>query len=164
MSTPRLRYGAEKYYWNNWSGKYIWNVNLNELEQFMNDLDKGGWVGKFGLGCTQWTGRRTLRLLTFYRKYAGQGNPTITKEQVIAAEHDMILYDIKGTDSKKGDYWHVYTGWRSANENALYCPEAANSAGSWVCLKYEIPANKEESAVKRGKKAAEIYNIMVGAS
>ncbi len=160
----RLRYGAEKYYWNNWSGKYIWNVNLNELEQFMNDLDKGGWVGKFGLGCTQWTGRRTLRLLTFYRKYAGQGNPTITKEQVIAAEHDMILYDIKGTDSKKGDYWHVYTGWRSANENGLYCPEAANSAGSWVCLKYEIPANKEESAVKRGKKAAEIYNIMVGAS
>ena len=162
--TVKARYGSEGYYLNKWSHKSIWNINLNELEQFMVDLDKGGWVGKFGLGCTQWTGRRTLRLLTFYRKYTGQGNPTITKEQVIAAEHDMILYDIKGTDSKKGDYWKVYTNWRDENLSNLNSAAAANRAGYRVCRYYEIPAGGEASAVERGKTAVKIYNIMVGAA
>ncbi len=175
-SIKHLRFGDEKFYWNNFSGKYVWEIDLNFLQAFMDLLTNGqllngqsdgyvdnngkpkGWQGKFGLGCTQWTGGRTRKLVALYRKYAGEGNPTITKDQVIAAEHDMILYDLQG------DYKKVYTGWRNENINGLYCPEAANSAGSWVCLKYEIPANKEESAVKRGKKAAEIYNIMVGAA
>ncbi|MBR2698132.1 MAG: Ig-like domain-containing protein [Clostridia bacterium] len=171
-ATKHLRFGDEKFYWNNLSGKYVWDVDLNFLQAFMDLLtdakllngqsdgwnDGKGWHGKFGLGCTQWTGGRTRKLVALYRKYAGEGNATITKDQVIAAEHDMILYDLQG------DYKKVYTGWRNENINGLYCPEAANSAGSWVCLKYEIPANKEESAVKRGKKAAEIYNIMVGAA
>ena len=171
-SIKHLRFGDEKFYWNNFSGKYVWEIDLNFLQAFMDLLtdakllngqsdgwnDGKGWHGKFGLGCTQWTGGRTRKLVALYRKYAGEGNPTITKDQVIAAEHDMILYDLQG------DYKKVYTGWRNENINGLYCPEAANSAGSWVCLKYEIPANKEESAVKRGKKAAEIYNIMVGAA
>lgn len=153
----RLRYGEEKYYWNHWSGKYVYNIDLNELQAFMDALTAGNWTGKFGLGVTQWTGGRTRKLMAFYRKYAGEGNPTITKEQVIAAENDMILYDLQG------DYKKVYTSWKSENKGALNCTEAARSAGSIVCLKYEIPANKETSAVKRGNNAAKFYDIMVGA-
>ena len=153
----RLRYGEEKYYWNHWSGKRVYNIDLNELQAFMDALTAGKWEGKFGLGITQWTGGRTRKLMAKYRKYAGEGSATITEAQVIAAENEMILYDLQG------DYKKVYTGWRSENESALYCANAAKSAGSWVCLKYEIPANKETSAVTRGDRAAKFYQIMVGA-
>ena len=152
------RFGAANYYRDNWSGKKVWNCDLNELQKFMDVLTEGKWQGKFGLGVTQWTGGRTRKLMKLYRKHAGENSATITEAQVIAAENEMILYDLNG------DYKKVYTGWRSENKSALHCPEAANSAGSWICLKYEIPANKEESAVKRGKNAAKFYKIMVGIS
>lgn len=154
----RLRFGEEKYYWNKWSGKKVYEVDLKELQAFIDVLTEGKWEGKFGLGVTQWTGARTRKLMAYYRKYAGQDSSTITEEQVIAAENAMILYDLQG------DYKKVYTGWRAENEKALYCPEAAQSAGSWICLKYEIPANKEKSAVTRGERAAKFYKIMVGQS
>ncbi|MBR0369013.1 MAG: Ig-like domain-containing protein [Clostridia bacterium] len=167
-----LRFGEEKYYWNNWSGKYVWNINLDVLEAFMNLLtdakllngqpdgwnDGKGWHGKFGLGCTQWTGGRTRKLLKLYRKYAGEGNPTITKEQVIAAEHEMILYDLQG------DYKKVYTNWRDENISNLNSTDAANRAGYRVCRYYEIPAGGEARAVKRGNSAVNIYKIMIGAA
>ena len=153
----RLRFGEEKYYWNHWSGKYIWETDLNEYEAFSDKLNEQKFkTGKFGIGIVQWTGGRTRNLLRKYRKRAGEGNPKITKEQVIDAENEQILEDLQG------DYKFVYNNWKKANENARYCPEAANSAGSLICLKYEIPANKETSAVKRGKRAAEFYKIMVG--
>lgn len=154
----RQRYGAEKYYWNNWSGKYVYNLDLNALQAFIDKLTAEGWVGKFGMGVTQWTGGRTRKLMARYRKYAGAGSATITKQQVIAAENEMILYDLQG------DYKKVYTEWKSTNKNGLYCPESARSAGSLVCLKYEIPANKEQSAVTRGDRAAKFYKIMIGAN
>lgn len=153
----RTRYGAENYYMNTWSGKYVWNVDLNVLQAFIDALTAGNWQGKFGLGVVQWTGGRTRKLMARYHKYAGEGNPTITKEQVIAAENEMILYDLQG------DYKFVHDNWKKANSPGLYCPEAAYSAGSLVCLKYEIPANKEQSAIKRGNNAAKFYNIMIGA-
>ena len=68
----------------------------------------------------------------------------------------MILYDFRGS------YKGVYTGWYSQNAAALATQDAARSAGSVVCLKYEIPADKETKAVTRGNKAAEIYRIMMG--
>lgn len=168
-----VRYGDENYYLNNWSSKYIYDgCDLNALQVFIDNLtnnvrqdgvsyshdwkDGKMWHGKFGMGCTQWTGGRTRKLMALYRKYAGAGSATITKAQTIAAEHEMILYDLTG------DYKKVYTEWLNTNENAKYCPEAAYSAGSLVCLKYEIPANKESSAVKRGNNASKFYKIMVG--
>ena len=180
-----MRYGDENYYLDNWSGRRVWDIDLNELEEFMcnlaslnlqygtpdawtydnstdtweyNEAQEGmeRWRGKFGLGCAQWTGEEAMRLLALYRRHAGAGSATITKKQAIAAEHEMILSDLQGY------YKKVYNGWRRENESALYCPEAAASAGSWVCLKYEIPANREAKAVSRGKRAAEIYRIMVG--
>ena len=169
-----VRYGDENYYLNNWSSKFVYECDLNALQAFIDNLtnnvrqdgvsyshdwgDGKMWHGKFGMGCTQWTGGRTRKLMAYYRKYAGEGNPTITKAQVIKAEHDMILYDLKG------DYAKVYTEWLNTNDSAKYCPEAAKSAGSLVCLKYEIPANKESSAVKRGNNASKFYKIMVGES
>ena len=80
----------------------------------------------------------------------------ITAAQVVAAENEMILYDLKGS------YAGVYTGWKKSNAAGLATVEAARSAGATVCLKYEIPANKESKAIVRGNKAAEIYRAMVG--
>lgn len=180
-----MRYGDENYYLDNWSGRRVWEINLDDLEEFMvqlaglklqfgtpdawvydkatdtweyNEAQEGAesWRGKFGLGCVQWTGEEAMKLLAVYRKHAGAGSATITRKQAIAAEHEMILKDLRGR------YKKVYDGWKRENGDALDCPEAARSAGSWVCLKYEIPANREAKAISRGKKAAEIYKIMVG--
>ena len=151
----RLRFGEENFYLNNYSKKYAWEVDLNGLEALMEQLAEGGWEGKFGLGIVQWTGSRTKKLVSFYRKHAGSGN-SITAEQVVAAENEMILHDLKGS------YSGVYSAWKSANKSARDTAEAARSAGSLVCTRYEIPADKDSKAVTRGKKAVEIYRIMVG--
>ncbi len=150
----RLRFGEENFYLDNYSGKYAQNVDLDALEALMTTLAEGKWQGKFGLGIVQWTGARTRVLVGFYRKHAGEGGK-ITASQVVAAENEMILYDLKGS------YASVYTGWKSANKDRNTA-EAARTAGAAVCLKYEIPANKESKAVTRGNKAAEIYKAMVG--
>ena len=152
----RQRFGEEKYYWNNWSGKKVWNVDLNALQAFVDKLTEGKWQGKFGMGITQWTGGRTRKLMTLYHKHAGTGSGTITEAQVIAAENEMILSDLRG------DYKKVYDGWKKENKSNLNSAAAAKSAGSWVCLKYEIPASKEQKAVTRGERAATFYKIMTG--
>lgn len=150
----RLRFGEENFYLNNYSARYVQNVDLDALEALMETLEAGKWQGKFGLGIVQWTGARTRILVKFYRKHAGEGGG-ITAAQVVAAENEMILYDLKGS------YAGVYTGWKRAND-ALDTEEAARNAGAAVCLKYEIPANKETKAIARGNKAAEIYRAMMG--
>ena len=68
----------------------------------------------------------------------------------------MILSDLKGS------YSGIYTSWRKANSANLASEDAARDAGATVCLRYEVPANKETKAVTRGNKAAEIYRVMVG--
>ena len=151
----RLRFGAENFYRDNYSGKYIQNVDLNALQALMETLAKGGWQGKFGLGIVQWTGARTAKLVECYRRHAG-GAATITKAQAIAAENEMILNDLKGS------YSGVYTAWKKANSGALDSAEAARSAGALVCTRYEIPVDKESKAVTRGNKAASIYKTMIG--
>ena len=151
----RLRFGEENFYLNNYSRKYVQDVNLSELEALMNALAAGGWEGKFGLGIVQWTGGRTRTLVSFYRKHAGSGD-SITAAQVIEAENEMILYDFKGS------YSGVYSSWKSENKGDLACAEAARSAGALVCTRYEIPVDKESKAVTRGSKAREIYQIMMG--
>ena len=152
----RQRFGPEKYYWNKWSGKYVWEINLDELYALLKQLSAGGWKGKFGVGITQWTGGRVSNLIKRYRKYATPGSTTITPEQAAKAEMEMILWDLKG------DYKKVYDAWKKENAAALDCVESARSAGSIVCLKYAIPANKEQSAITRGKRAAKFYKIMMG--
>ena len=153
----RLRFGAENFYRDNYSGKYMWEVNLTEFEALLETLAKGNWQGKFGVGIVQWTGGRTRKLAALYRKHAGEGD-SITQAQVIAAENEMVLNDFTG------DYRGVYSAWKIANSAATDTVEAARSAGALVCTKYEIPVNKDAKAVTRGNKAAEIFAVMVGES
>ena len=145
----------EKYYWNKYAKKFAWEVNLDELEKLLDYLEQGGWVGKFGLGITQWTGGRTKNLVKVYRKHAGTAS-TITQAQVVAAENEMIMAELKTS------YAFVYNNWKSENAGKLSGAAAAYSAGSIFCLKYEVPANKEAAAKTRGNSAKEIYAIMMG--
>ena len=157
--TKALRLGEgkapEKYYWNKYSKKYAWEVNLTELEKLLDYLEEGGWVGKFGLGITQWTGGRTKGLVKVYRKHAGNGSSSITQEQVIAAENEMIVNELKTT------YAFVYNNWKDSNSKRTGA-DAAASAGSIFCLKYEVPANKETAARTRAGVARTLYGIMMG--
>ena len=152
----RQRFGEKDFYLNNYSRRYVQNVDLNALEALMNTLAAGSWEGKFGLGIVQWTGSRTRTLVSFYRKHAGKDASSITAAQVVAAENEMILYDFKGS------YNGVYSAWKNANRADLNTAEAARSAGALVCTKYEIPVDKENKAVTRGNKAKEIFDIMMG--
>lgn len=151
----RERFDVENFYLDNYSRKYVYEINLDDLEAFMVRLDEGGWVGKFGVGIVQWTGHRTKNLLARYRKHAGAGKSTITPAQVAAAENEMILNDFQG------DYQHVYNTWKEENPATLSSIAAARSAGSIICLKYEVPVDKETKAVRRGEKAVEIYKVMM---
>lgn len=151
----RPRYGAENYYRDNFSGKYVQDIDLSELEAFVSSLAAGSWQGKFGLGLVQWTGGRTKTLVAMYRKHAA-ADGSLTAAQVAAAENEMILYDFKGS------YAGVYNTWRSNNAGNLKSAEAARSAGALVCTKYEVPVDKESKAVTRGSKAVEIYSILMG--
>ena len=150
-----LCFGEKNYYLNRYSKRYAQDVNLTELEAFLAQLSKGGWTGKFGLGVVQWTGGRTKTLVGFYRKHAGSGSSSITKAQVIAAENEMILYELKGA------YKSVYTTWLNKNADRTTI-QAANSAGALVCTKYEVPADKDAKAITRGARAAAIYQVMIG--
>lgn len=151
----RVRYGEENYYRDNFSGKYVQDIYLAELEAFVNALAADGWVGKFGLGLVQWTGPRTKTLVAVYRKHA-DAEGRLTAQQVAVAENEMILYDFRGS------YAYVYNTWKSTNAGKLIGSEAARSAGALVCLKYEVPVDKESKSVTRGTKAVEIYGIMMG--
>ena len=151
----RVRYGEENYYRDNFSGKYVQDIDLAELEAFVSALAADGWVGKFGLGLVQWTGPRTKTLVAMYRKHA-DAEGRLTAQQVAVAENEMILYDFRGS------YAYVYNTWKSTNAGKLTGSEAARSAGALVCLKYEVPVDKESKSVTRGTKAVEIYGIMMG--
>lgn len=153
----RLRFAEESFYLDSYSGKYAQNIDLNALEELMVTLEAGQWEGKFGLGIVQWTGTRTKQLVALYRKHAGADSDHITASQVVAAENEMIVNELKG------NYRGVYNAWLNDNpEDERRTDEAARSAGALVCTRYEIPANASSQAVTRGSKAAEIFRAMIG--
>ena len=153
--TKHRRYSDENFYLNTYSGKNVTAVRLDKLEALLSDLEQGKWEGKFGLGVVQWTGSETKKLVELYRAEAGNSN-SITAAQVMAAENKLILSDLKGT------YASVYNTWKENNSGDLDSESAASDAGSILCLKYEIPANKETKALARAIKAKEIYKVMLG--
>jgi len=148
-------YGELDYYRDSYSGKFVWEVSLGELEAFLEALAEGEWEGKFGLGIAQWTGAHTQKLVTLYRKRAGEAD-TVTPAQAVAAENEMLVGDFKG------GYSALYDAWREANAGQLNTAEAARSAAEMVCTGYEVPVNKSSKAAQRGNKAAEMYRIMAG--
>ena len=151
-----LVYMDENYdYRNKYSGKLVYNdISLSELSELLDELSADGWKGKFGLGSVQWTGGRTKTLVQHYIQEAA-GSDTITKDQVIAAEVKMIKSELAGA------YKSIYSKWQSTYAENAYDDDAAFGSAYRVCVSYEVPATYRSKAIDRGKKAVDIYRIMM---
>ena len=149
-----LKYMDELYkYAEKYSGKIITEVSMNELNDVMNKLKADKWQkGKFGLGCIQWTGERTYTLFKLYQQECNNADK-ININQAISAEGKMVMNELKG------NYQFVYKNWDNENPDKN-SKNAAYNAGSILCLKYEVPFQKEEQAKIRAKTSEDIYNIM----
>ena len=149
-----LKYMDQLYgYRSKYSGKIITEVSMHELETLLNQLKRDGWNrGKFGLGCVQWTGSRTYNLFQVYKSECGGANK-ITLEQATSAEGKMVINELRN------GYSYVYNQWKSNNPNPN-TPNAAYNAGHIITMKYEIPADTQNQANKRGRTANDMYNIM----
>lgn len=153
-----LQYMDNNYsYKTKYSGKLIYKgIDLDELYNLMCTLQSKNWKeGKFGLGCVQWTGGRTMKLVKIYREVA-KGSSTINKKQTLRAEALMISRELKSS-SYKG----IYNSWKK-NSSDVNSAEAAYLAGYKICYSYEVPANYKEKSVTRGNLAKTVYNIMIG--
>ena len=137
-------------YRNTYSGRYIYNgFSLSSVKALLLELQSGGWQGAFGLGSVQWTNNRTLTLVNTYINYAG-GSDTITYDQCVQAEMQMIVDELKGSNRA------VVINWRNSNGNR-YAPDAAYNAGWRVCTEYERPSNASVKAVERAELARQLY-------
>ena len=139
-----------------YSGKYVHQISLKALKEMCDKLKKDNWQkGKFGLGIIQWTGERTYNLADLYLKECNNADK-ISPDQVISAEGKMIINELKSNNYKS-----IYESWKKDNINNLNSENAAYNAASKICIKYEVPTNKEKKAIERGKTAKQIYNIMI---
>lgn len=147
-------------YGEKYSGQYIYKINnlsLKELKKMCEELKKEKWSkGKFGLGIIQWTGERTNNLVNFYLAEVNNADK-ISLDQVISAEGKMIISELKSNS-----YKYIYDNWKKDNINNLNSENAAYDAASKICIKYEVPLNKENKAKKRGNTAKQIYKVMTG--
>ncbi|MPM36752.1 hypothetical protein SDC9_83354 [bioreactor metagenome] len=150
-----LKYMDENYsYRSDFSGKNISEVGVAKTLEVLRELEAGGYQGKFGLGCVQWTGSRTMGLVECYIAVCGkEGYPT--KEQCYQAESLYIAQELLGR------YNYVYQNWLSSNSD-VNTEFAAESAGEIVCKQYEVPYQYSQKAITRGADAISIFNVMVG--
>ncbi len=132
------------------SGKNIKNVGIKATKELIDKCAAVNYQGKFGLGCVQWTGGRTMTLINCYISVCG-ANAFPTAEQCYEAEAKLIV------DEFKNAYNSVYTEWRNNFKNSA---NAGYEAGSLVCRKYEIPAGYQQKAITRGNSAQAIYNVL----
>ena len=143
-------------YANKYSGKCVTQVNLRDLKALCDKLKKDGWQkGKFGLGIIQWTGIRTGPLVDHYLAEVNGGD-SINLNQVISAEGKYMMTELRN------QYSYIYNNWKNNHGNDLSSENAAYDAAAQICLKYEIPFNKEKAAEKRGNTAKQILKIMLG--
>ena len=150
-----LKYMDQYYsYRTKYSGKLITEVSLDELNTLLNKLKNDKWEkGKFGLGCVQWTGERTLNLFKIYRS-ENNNKDSISFNQATNAEGKLIINEFSN------DYKYIYNNWKKENENKINSENAAYNAASKICLDYERPKDKENKAKTRGNTAEKIYKIM----
>lgn len=156
-------YNGENYYLNNYSGKNIMDVNVIDVYNMLNDLKtisldtwriNGSRVG-FGLGCIQWTFKRTYTLVELYLE-KNNNSSVITEKQLIDSETTMIIRELSSSM-----YKNIFSNWKnSCNETASV--SAANLAGMELCSKYLVPYDLENQKVKRGLLAEKIFEVMVG--
>lgn len=152
-----LKFMDDNYdYANKYSGKCVTDVNINDLKTLCDKLKKDNWnKGKFGLGIIQWTGERTWTLVNHYVAEAN-GAAKLNMNQVIAAEGKFVMSELKG------GYSSIYNDWKKNNANNICSENAAYNAASQICLKYEIPANKDQRAKERGETAKKVFKNMNG--
>jgi uncharacterized protein YjhX (UPF0386 family) len=150
-----LKYMDQYYsYRTKYSGKLITEVSLDELNTLLNKLKNDKWEkGKFGLGCVQWTGERTLNLFKIYRS-ENNNKDSISFNQATNAEGKLIINEFSN------DYKYIYNNWKAENKNKINSEDAAYNAASKICLDYERPSYKEDKAKTRGNTAKKIYKIM----
>ena len=150
-----LKYMDQYYsYRTKYSGKLITEVSLDELNTLLNKLKNDNWEkGKFGLGCVQWTGERTLNLFKIYRS-ENNNKDSISFNQATNAEGKLIINEFSN------DYKYIYNNWKKENENKINSENAAYNAASKICLNYERPSDMENKAKTRGNTAKKIYKIM----
>jgi uncharacterized protein YjhX (UPF0386 family) len=150
-----LKYMDQYYsYRTKYSGKLITEVSLDELNTLLNKLKNDKWEkGKFGLGCVQWTGERTLNLFKIYRSENNSGD-SISFNQATNAEGKLIINEFSN------DYKYIYNIWKEENKNKINSEDAAYNAASKICLDYERPSDMENKAKTRGNTAKKIYKIM----
>ena len=147
------QYNYDKKY----SGKYVYHLSLKELKEMCDKLKKDKWQkGKFGLGIIQWTGERTSNLIDLYLKEVNNAD-NISLDQVISAEGKMVINELKSNN-----YKYIYDNWKKDNISNLNSENAAFDAASKICIKYEVPSQKEKKAIERGNTAKQIYTIMTG--
>ena len=155
-------YNGVNFYLNNYSGKTIMQVNLQDVLNMLEDLKTrsnntwriGGSRVGFGLGSIQWTFGRAYSLACLYRDYAGEGG-TLTEDRALWAEVSMIMNELQSSA-----YDGIVTEWRSNCANNIHSQTAANQAGSLLCYDYLVPYNTAEQARKRGLRAESIYSAM----
>ena len=69
----------------------------------------------------------------------------------------MVIYELKSNSYKS-----IYDNWKKDNNNLLNSENAAFDAASKICIKYEVPKDKEKKAKERGNTAKQIFKIMIG--
>ena len=139
-------------YGTKYSGKIITEVSMKELGILLMKLKREKWQkGKFGLGCVQWTGERTLTLYQLYKQECNYQDK-IAFEHAAKAEGRMIINELKGNNKS------IYNQWKKNNN--INTPLAAYNAGYIICNEYEKPKDKEKKGKERGKTAQNMYNIM----
>ncbi|PUA39402.1 hypothetical protein C8Z91_08205 [Paenibacillus elgii] len=154
-----LKYMDENHdYSNVFSGKNISEVGIKKTYAVLKELEKGGYVGKFGLGSVQWTGGRTMGLIQSYIELYGEDYYP-TKAESLIAENKMIVKELNG------DYYNkrVYQDWKSQYGNSNGS-DAAYGAGSIVTYKYEIPHDTDKQAKIRANNAKNVYKVMMGSN
>jgi len=149
-----LKYVDNNYeYATKYSGKYIYeDISLLDLQNLLNTLAKGGWKGKFGIGCIQWTGVRSIPLINLYLEETGSKDK-INFDQAASAEAKFIINELTYSE----EYNKIYKKWKDShsdinNENAAY------DASIQLTNEYEKP--KENKANERAEIAKAIYKIM----
>jgi hypothetical protein len=143
-------------YRSKYSGHNITEFKLSDIANLLTTLKNGGWKGKFGIGCVQWTGDRSITLLNLYKNTAGSDK--ITFEKAMDAEGKMIVGELNGTYGTT--YSKVYPNWKAANSGNLKSSTAARNAGVIICKNYEQPY--ADTSSERGSTAEKIYKIMTG--
>lgn len=155
------QYAGTDYYLNNYSGKTIMDVNVQNVYSMLHSLKttsndtwriNGSRVG-FGLGSIQWTFSRAYTLVQLYLE-VNNNQSSISKAQAIEAEKLMIMRELNSSE-----YRGIVNTWRNKCDN-IDSADAANIAGSDLCNSYLRPADSTQ-AQKRATRAEAIYSAMM---